>query len=58
MTYDGLFAKCRTLSELRRVRIQLLGEAEQRHDFVDFSKFEIEAAYQKRKNEIYGAVHF
>ena len=54
VTYEGLFAKCKTLAELRRVRIQLLGEAEQRHDFVNFNKFEIETAYQKRKEEISG----
>jgi len=43
MTYSGLFAKCRTVSECRRIKVTQLDKATS-----DIQKLEIEKAYKER----------
>lgn len=47
MTYSGLFEKCRTTGECRRVKVMLLCTAQ-----TDLARYEIENAYMKRVDEI------
>lgn len=47
MTYEGLFEKCRTVGECRRIKVTQLGRAES-----DIQRLEIEKAYKERVNKI------
>ena len=47
MTYSGLFAKCRTVGECRRMKVTQLDKATS-----DIQRFEIEKAYKERVCEI------
>ena len=47
MTYEGLFAKCRTVGECRRMKVTQLDKATS-----DIQRWEIEQVYKKRVWEI------
>lgn len=47
MTYEGLFKKCHTVGECRRMKVTQLDKATS-----DISRWEIEKCYEKRRNEI------
>ena len=47
MTYEGLFAKCRTVGECRRMNVTQLDKAAS-----DIQRWEIEQVYKKRVWEI------
>lgn len=47
MTYEGLFEKCRTVGECRRMKVTQLDKA-----ISDIQRFEIEQAYKERVWEI------
>ena len=47
MTYEGLFEKCKTLGECKRTKMMLMEKAT-----AEISKWEIERAYKKRREEI------
>lgn len=47
MTYEGLFAKCRTVGECRRMKVTQLDKATS-----DIQRLEIEKAYKERVWEI------
>ena len=47
MTYSGLFAKCRTVGECRRMKVTRLDKATS-----DIQRWEIEKAYKERVWEI------
>lgn len=49
MTYSGLFKKCRTVGEARRMKVTFLSKIK---DDDDISRLEIESEYKKRVWEI------
>lgn len=47
MTYQGLFEKCKTLGEARRMYVTQMDKAT-----AEISKWEIEREYRKRREEL------
>ena len=50
MTYQGLFAKCKTIDDARELKKKLIAEASD--NFRRMQELEIEQAYRKRREEL------
>lgn len=50
MTYQGLFAKCKTIDDARALKKKLIAEASD--NFRRMQELEIEQAYRKRREEL------